>query len=100
MGDPLECLATARRIEHCRVPVQPATGLLDSLYRTAAAQWADVVTLDINPIMCPAAPVCDPLLGRTPVWRDVRHYSPAAIHQQRHEIWEAVRRTGVLDGLA
>ncbi|MGZ8744108.1 MAG: acyltransferase family protein [Nocardioides sp.] len=98
-GDPLECLATASRLEYCRVVVDTETGLLDSIYRTTAARSEDVFTVDINPFLCPKAPVCDPVIDGVPVWRDKRHYTPAAILGAKDRIWAAIRSTGVFDGL-
>jgi peptidoglycan/LPS O-acetylase OafA/YrhL len=97
--DPLECLAGARSVAQCRVPVIPRQRLLDSLFVAADAASPDIYTVDINPIMCPAAPVCDPVLDGIPVWRDSAHYSPAVIYHQRAEVAAAIRATGVFDGL-
>jgi hypothetical protein len=97
VGDPLDCLASARRVEQCRLIVNPPTGLLDSIYRMAAARSEDIFTVDINRFLCPAAPVCDPVLRGVPVWRDKRHYTPAAIARVKGRIWAAIEKTGVLD---
>ncbi|MET1060629.1 MAG: acyltransferase family protein [Nocardioides sp.] len=99
LGDPLDCLASARRLEDCRVPVPPRGEIQDSLYLAAAARSEDIFTVDINPIMCPSAPVCDAMLGRIPVWRDAIHYSPAILESRRAQIWEALRDSGAFDGL-
>ncbi|MCW2791328.1 MAG: acyltransferase [Nocardioides sp.] len=99
MGDPLDCLASSRRIEQCRVPVSPEAHLLTSDYLGAAARWPDVHTVDINPLICPAAPVCDPVLDGIPVWRDRNHYSPTVIAHHRKGIWHLIERSGVFDGL-
>jgi hypothetical protein len=99
-GDPLECLATASRLEQCRVVVDTTTGLLDSIYRSTAARSEEVFTVDINPFLCPQAPVCDPVIDGVPVWRDKRHYTPAAILGVKDRIWTAIRRTGVFEGLS
>jgi peptidoglycan/LPS O-acetylase OafA/YrhL len=98
--NPLDCLASYSTVQECRVPIPRKQGLLDSIYTAADAQRDDVYTVDINPIMCPAAPVCDPVLGEIPVWRDPRHYSPAIISRKQEQIWAAILETGVFDGLA
>ena len=99
MGDPLNCLAGSRRLADCRVAVQPEIDVLDSLAMAADARSADVFTVDLNPIMCPAAPVCDAMLGRIPVWRDKYHFSPAILDSRRAEIWEALQASGAFEGL-
>jgi peptidoglycan/LPS O-acetylase OafA/YrhL len=96
---PLECLATARRVQQCRIPVEPGTGILDAVYVATAAVDPDVFTVDINPIMCPAAPVCDPVLDGVPVWRDGSHYSPAVIVRKRDQVWQAMQDSGAFDGV-
>ncbi len=100
MGDPLDCLAGSRRLADCRVAVQPEIDVLDSLVLAADARSADVFTVDLNPIMCPAAPVCDAMLGRIPVWRDKYHYSPAILDSRQTEIWDALQASGAFEGLS
>ena len=99
IGDPLDCLAGARTVQECRVAVQPQSQLQDSLYLTADARSDEVFTVDINPIMCPSAPVCDAMLGRIPVWRDNKHYSPAILESRSGEIWAALQDSGAFEGL-
>ena len=99
LGDPLDCLARSSQVEDCRVPVQPRGRLQDSLYLAAAARSDDIYTVDINPIMCPSAPVCDAILGQIPVWRDPVHYSPAILESRSAEIWEALQDSGAFAGL-
>ena len=96
-GDPLDCLAKARRVEQCRVPVTPMDGVLDALYRTEAARDPAVADLDLNPIVCPTAPICDPVFKGGPVWRDQKHYTPQVLLEHRRQIWRAIEKTGVLE---
>jgi peptidoglycan/LPS O-acetylase OafA/YrhL len=99
LGDPLDCLASAPRVEDCRVPVPPRGEIQDSLYLAAAARSDDIFTVDINQIMCPSAPVCDAILGRIPVWRDAIHYSPAILESRSAQIWAALQDSGAFEGL-
>ncbi|MGN6574512.1 MAG: acyltransferase family protein [Nocardioides sp.] len=95
-GDPLDCLAKARRTSQCRVPVSPLDGVLDALYRTESAENPDVADLDLNPIVCPTAPICEPIYKGVPVWRDRLHYTPRVLLKHRDEIWRAIEDTGLL----
>ena len=79
--------------------MQPRSEIQDSLYLAAAARSDDIFTVDINPIMCPSAPVCDAMLGRIPVWRDSVHYSPAILESRSAEIWKALQDSGAFEGL-
>ncbi len=92
--NPLECLSDADRTSECVVPtpLEPAPssnwitslGLLDD----------DADSITINDLMCPAAPLCDPLDGGIPVWLDRHHFTPAAIEAHSQEIWERLVETG------
>jgi peptidoglycan/LPS O-acetylase OafA/YrhL len=95
--NPLECLSAARRVSECRAPVPTQPPIFDGYYRLLAMNHADVATVDINPIMCPAWPVCDPLIGRIPVWRDAGHYTAGALIKHRAEIWDQLHGTGFFD---
>jgi hypothetical protein len=97
--DPLDCLASAASMSECRVAV-PITGPpSDAYYRTAAAMSENVFTVNINSVMCPAAPVCEPMLGGLPVWRDADHYLPKTLTLRKGKIWQAIEETGALEGL-
>ncbi|MFC7494901.1 MULTISPECIES: acyltransferase family protein [unclassified Nocardioides] len=96
---PLECLATATDLAQCRVPVPIQSPPTDGFYQAAAAMHPDVYTVNVNPIMCPAAPVCDPMTGDVPVWKDRKHYAPKALDLHSDEIWQALLDTGAFDGL-
>jgi peptidoglycan/LPS O-acetylase OafA/YrhL len=100
IGDPLDCLAKARRTEQCRTAIMPLNGVLDALYRTEAARNPAVADLDLNPIACPSAPICEPVFKGVPVWRDRLHYTPRVLLAHRDEIWREIKRTGVLDDTA
>ena len=54
----------------------------------------DTSIVDINDVMCPAWPVCDPMLGRIPVWRDDGHYSTGILLARRAAIWDRLVETG------
>ncbi|QWF24429.1 acyltransferase [Nocardioides sp. LMS-CY] len=95
---PLDCLAGATELAQCRVPVPIESPPSDAFYRAAAATMPGVHTVNINPIMCPAAPVCDPMDGDIPVWKDRKHYTPRALDLHRDEIWQALLDSGAFEG--
>lgn len=96
--NPLECLAAAQRVSECRAPAPTQPPIFDAFFRVLALEApADVATIDINPVMCPAWPVCEPLLGRIPVWRDGGHYSADALIKHRREIWDLLQPSGFFD---
>ncbi len=72
--DPLDCLARADRLGDCAVvtPLErPFTdGVLEAM---AAGSPDDTAVVDLNPVLCPDAPICRPVVGRTVVWKDPDH---------------------------
>ena len=95
--NPLSCLSEARRSSECRVKAPPEVPYSDSIYQVLAIGQPDRATVNINPVMCPAWPVCDPIEGRIPVWRDSAHYSADALVLRKDEIWDLFLKTGYFD---
>ena len=98
LPNPLECLSGATRAGECRVPVPLEPPPSDASIRTLDLASEDVAALTINDLLCPDAPLCEPLLGRVPVWRDRNHYSPAVIESFTEEILARLDATGLLAG--
>jgi hypothetical protein len=95
-NDPLDCLATADVLGECAVPVPLEQSLTNSIARSTAAAIPGVTTLDVNPIVCPDAPVCAPLIDGINVWRDNNHFSTQIFLHFRDQLWQAIQRLGVL----
>lgn len=76
------------------VPLEPAPSA--SWIKSLAVTRDSAESITINDIMCPAAPLCDPLDGTTPVWLDRHHFTPAAIAQHADEVWGRLTGTGLL----
>ena len=94
----VECLSGAEFVADCEVPVtEPPVS--DAYYRIAAERHDDVHTLDINPIVCGTGPTCLPMVDDIVVWRDDKHLTTEITKHFRKEIWQAIRRSGALDGL-
>ena len=95
--DPLDCLARASRLGDCAViaPLEkPFTdGILDSLAARAPDHAASV---DLNPVLCPDAPICRPVVGRTVVWKDPDHVTGTFLDEERNAVWERLTATGFL----
>ena len=93
--DPLDCLARADRLGDCAVvtPLEkPFTdGILDAL---AASSPDDTATVDLNPVLCPDAPICRPVIGTTVVWKDPDHVTGTFLDEQREALWAKLTETG------
>jgi peptidoglycan/LPS O-acetylase OafA/YrhL len=95
-GDPLDCLATADVLGECAVPISRKRSLTESIARSTAAVTPGVTTFDVNPIVCPNAPVCAPMIAGINVWRNNNHFSTQIFLHFRDELWQAIERLGVL----
>ncbi len=97
---PLACLAKATYLSDCRVPTPMVPPASDAYYRSAAVASDQVYTVDVNPVLCPAAPLCEPMLDGDVVWRNHDHFTTQVLVHHRRQIWAAIRASGALDGLS
>jgi hypothetical protein len=98
-SDPLECLAGARYIEQCLVRERTTQHASDRMYEAEHVARDDVFTVDINPVICPDAPLCRPILNGRVVWRDRNHLTAAITFHLRDKIWDRFSETHALAGL-
>ena len=96
-NDPLDCLALADVLGDCAVPIPPEPSLTSAIARSTAAVTPGVTTLDVNPIVCPDAPVCAPMIDGINVWRNHNHFSTQIFLHFRDQLWQAIQRLGVLN---
>ena len=92
--NPLECLSGAERTGECVVPTPLSPAPSASWIAALGLQDDRADSITINDLMCPAAPLCEPLVGDIPVWLDRHHYTPAAIEVHAEQIWDRLERTG------
>lgn len=97
--DPLECLAGATYIEECMVPAPTTQAASDRFYQAEDIAHVDVFTVDINPVICPDAPLCRPIVNGRIVWRDRNHLTARITVHLRGKIWDRIAATGALAGL-
>jgi hypothetical protein len=95
-ADPLDCLARARTLGDCAVVPPMERPTVDSFYDAVATTRDDVATIDVNPIVCPGAPVCLPVLDDVVVWRNVDHVTGEIAIARSKEIWAAIEDTGLV----
>jgi hypothetical protein len=86
--EPLECLAVAQSTAQCRVKMPDEPTPSAEFAAELAAARDDTALVRLTDLMCPDAPVCEPLMGDVPVWRDRQHWAPAALELVREEIWK------------
>jgi hypothetical protein len=98
--DPLVCLSRVTYVDQCDVPVPTHAPFTDLIYGQAAHRLPNVYTLDINRIVCPTEPICLPMIGRIPVWRNFNHYTPQILIHDQQLIWAEMLRSGAFAGPA
>ena len=96
--DPLDCLARAEKLAECTVPWPLNRPMVDAFHMSAAVERRNTATIDVNPVLCPDAPLCSPMLDGTVVWRDRQHYSRQVIRDVSPQIHRLLRRTGFFSG--
>ncbi len=94
--DPLDCLARAKRQRDCIVTPPLDRPVADAMYEAAAVGNDEAETVDLNPVFCPDAPVCRPILDGVVVWRDQRHLTAEIVRERRAAVWKAIRETGLV----
>ena len=71
--NPLQCLELAKSQEQCRYVPWLGVSSLERTYRKLAAQSPDIDDLDIDRLVCPLLPLCDPVVNGKIVKRDESH---------------------------
>jgi peptidoglycan/LPS O-acetylase OafA/YrhL len=96
--DPISCLSTGKAATSCQFRASPGPTPLEHFYRDAAAP-SDVSSIDLDHLVCPRLPTCDPIVNDVIVRRDANSHLTAtfarAIAPAVQQILEA---QGVLAG--
>ena len=71
--DPVDCLSKAKFLEECRYVANDVPTPLELDFRALAEQEEGVWSLDIDRLVCPYLPICDPVVGGLIVKRDQGH---------------------------
>ena len=71
--EPPKCLEEATVVEECRAVVDVRPTNLELLYRRLAEERDEVWSLDLDRLVCPFLPICDPFVDGLVVRRDGSH---------------------------
>jgi peptidoglycan/LPS O-acetylase OafA/YrhL len=96
---PLDCLAGARYVSECLVPVPIGVDASDAFYRAQDVARDDMWAVDLNPVICPDAPLCRPILDGRVVWRDYNHLTTRILVHLRGQVWDRLVGSGAFAGL-
>ncbi len=95
--DPLDCLARAKTLGDCAVTPPLVKPALDGLYDAIATTTDGVATVDLNPVLCPDAPLCAPVIDDTVVWKDPDHVTGTFLDERSEDIRSRLVATGLID---
>lgn len=94
--DPLTCLGRESHLESCRFEASDEPHWYELDLRAVAAANEQVQVLDLDRLICPALPICDPMRGDLVVFRDGAHITQTFAMTLADEIAEALIATGRL----
>lgn len=70
--DVLSCLSGALTTSEC-VAEAKLSSVEEQIYRAATERFPNTWSLDLDTLVCPSLPSCDPVIDGRPVWRDDDH---------------------------
>jgi peptidoglycan/LPS O-acetylase OafA/YrhL len=94
--DPLTCLSQAKYLDECRYVANLEPTPIERYYRSLA-NGTDVFTLDLDKVVCPYLPICDPVVNGLIVKRDYAHLSRVFGASLSDEFLAYLRDNRILD---
>jgi hypothetical protein len=95
--DPFACLEKSKYEEQCRYIAAPTPSALDLTYRAAAAgSGGRIRSLNLDSTVCPALPICDPIVDGRIVKFDQSHLTTGFSQSLAPEITSYLERVGFL----
>lgn len=97
--DPIRCLRTHRVPEPCRFVTGRADGSVpeDEVLRDLDEELDEVVSIDLDRLVCPYLPICDPMVAGYVVRRDSNHLTLTYAETLARRVEERLVAEGVLD---
>lgn len=95
--DPLDCLADARFLEDCRYVARTRETWVDELYAAEAERVDGVAVANIDELICPYLPICDPVVGGRVVRWDYQHLTASYSASLGDDLAEYFDANGWLD---
>ncbi|MFM7225296.1 MAG: hypothetical protein ACKO1Y_07705, partial [Actinomycetota bacterium] len=90
------CLRRAESLEECRYVGPRTVSGLEAAYRKLAREDPGIATLDLDRLVCPYLPICDPVVEGTLVKSDTYHLTPTFAESLAPTIERLLRDRGVL----
>ena len=93
--DPLNCLSKGGATARCSYRANAEPTALERFYRDYAASHHDVISLDLDHLVCPRLPTCDAVVGAIIVKRDPTHLTATYARSLVAPVDALLRRSGV-----
>ena len=94
---PNACLSTAKTVDECRYIASPGPTGVERMYRDVADSDDDVWDFDIDQLVCPYLPICDPVIDGTIVKRDQGHITASYSRKISRAIEQLLEDNAIVD---
>jgi peptidoglycan/LPS O-acetylase OafA/YrhL len=94
--DPLECLSGADVVEECRYVARTRPSDVEALYRRLDDASDTVWSADLDRLVCPFLPICDPIVNGQVVKFDESHLTNAYSATLAPAVGDYLRENGIL----
>jgi peptidoglycan/LPS O-acetylase OafA/YrhL len=94
--DPIDCLSLATYLDQCRYVANQEATQLEVDYRSIADRET-VWSLDLDPLVCPYLPICDPMVGGRVVKRDRGHLTRAYVRTFADDVEDYLRGNNIIE---
>ena len=94
--NPLDCMARSQWVESCRFVAPAEPNWVERLERDLARSSDQLFTADLDRLVCPFLPICDPIVGGTVVFWNGQHLSEGYSRSLAPEIGTYLEDQGLL----
>jgi peptidoglycan/LPS O-acetylase OafA/YrhL len=94
--DPIDCLSSTGNVGNCIYQANSQSTPLEEFYRSEAAQRAVWSSVDLDKLICPRLPTCDPVVDGLIVKRDSNHITGTFAAHIADRVGDTLRQEGVL----
>jgi peptidoglycan/LPS O-acetylase OafA/YrhL len=94
--DPLDCLSKSTYVEDCRYIANAKPVSLETDYRELDERYDDVWSVDMDELVCPYLPICDPIVGGEIVKWDASHLTTAYVQAIAPQLDGYLRQSGII----
>ncbi len=92
----LTCLSREGALEPCRFVTRNGPGYEEKIIRCLADADPGVVAVDLDPLVCPYLPICDPVVDGMVVKRDDNHLTVTFANSMLDEVEAFLIAEGVV----